>query len=432
MRKKMITRSDKPIITSLLENDLYKLMMLYAFWRRQVLNTDVVDTGVYEFQCRNMPQILLSRVIPRLMEEYQNLCSLSYTDADLTYVDSLGLFEDRRFFTFLRSFKYDMAHIDVEKVEGSRENRRDLRIQARGPIPLGMGFEIPTLFLVNEIYFDELARDHGVDRDKAVKEYRKDLRIRCDMAEHRAHDLYTGAPRPLCFADFGLRRRFSKRVQEAGIQFLLDNPHLPVRITGTSNMDAARKFNIKPAGSGTAHEWYQAFQAFYRKDLRNHQKHALDFWLECFPDKPFYPLTDTVTTPVFLRDLDFNTATKLTGFRQDSGSPIGWTKLVHRRLYELGIPVTDKKYIYSNSLDFNGAFDILDELGPRCDALPAIGTYFTNCMPYPEFTPPLNIVMKLVECNGLPVAKVSDDKGKVMCRDPQYLNMLTTTFDIER
>ena len=37
---------------------------------------------------------------------------------------------------------------------------------------------------------------------------------------------------------------------------------------------------------------------------------------------------------------------------------------------------------------------------------------------------PLNIVMKVTECNGSPVAKLSDTSGKGMCRDEDYVDYL--------
>ena len=37
---------------------------------------------------------------------------------------------------------------------------------------------------------------------------------------------------------------------------------------------------------------------------------------------------------------------------------------------------------------------------------------------------PLNIVMKLQMVNGKPVAKLSDDEGKTMCDDKEFLHYL--------
>jgi nicotinate phosphoribosyltransferase len=42
---------------------------------------------------------------------------------------------------------------------------------------------------------------------------------------------------------------------------------------------------------------------------------------------------------------------------------------------------------------------------------------------------PLNIVMKLVACNGQPVAKLSDAGGKTLCTDETFLAYLRQVFN---
>ncbi len=43
---------------------------------------------------------------------------------------------------------------------------------------------------------------------------------------------------------------------------------------------------------------------------------------------------------------------------------------------------------------------------------------------------PMQIVIKMVECDGQPVAKIADSPGKQMCEDQQYLEYLRKTFKI--
>jgi nicotinate phosphoribosyltransferase len=43
--------------------------------------------------------------------------------------------------------------------------------------------------------------------------------------------------------------------------------------------------------------------------------------------------------------------------------------------------------------------------------------------------PALNIVMKLVACNGQPVAKLSDAPGKTLCDDQTFLAYLRQVFN---
>ena len=55
-----------------------------------------------------------------------------------------------------------------------------------------------------------------------------------------------------------------------------------------------------------------------------------------------------------------------------------------------------------------------------------IGTNLTNDMGQT----PLNIVLKLVECNGQSVAKISDSPGKTMTDNDTFLAYLRQVFEI--
>ena len=55
------------------------------------------------------------------------------------------------------------------------------------------------------------------------------------------------------------------------------------------------------------------------------------------------------------------------------------------------------------------------------------GTNLTNDLGYT----PLQIVLKMVRCNGQPVAKLSDTPAKTMCDDASYLTYLKQVFEIE-
>ncbi len=62
----------------------------------------------------------------------------------------------------------------------------------------------------------------------------------------------------------------------------------------------------------------------------------------------------------------------------------------------------------------------------RCRLAFGVGTSLTN-----DLGPtPLQIVIKMVRCNGQPVAKLSDSPGKSMCDDPGYLHYLRQVFGV--
>ena len=55
-----------------------------------------------------------------------------------------------------------------------------------------------------------------------------------------------------------------------------------------------------------------------------------------------------------------------------------------------------------------------------------VGTHLTN-----DLGPPaLQIVLKMVRCNGQPVAKLSDTPGKTMVDDEGYLAYLRQVFEV--
>ena len=55
-----------------------------------------------------------------------------------------------------------------------------------------------------------------------------------------------------------------------------------------------------------------------------------------------------------------------------------------------------------------------------------MGTNLTNDLGFPA----LQIVLKMVRCNGRPVVKLSDTPGKVTAVDPAFLNYVRSAWGI--
>ena len=78
-------------------------------------------------------------------------------------------------------------------------------------------------------------------------------------------------------------------------------------------------------------------------------------------------------------------------------------------------------------LDYLRVAELYKRFKDRAIVAFGVGTNLTNDLGYT----PLNIVIKLVRCNGQPVAKLSDSPEKNMCDDPAYLAYLRQVFEIK-
>ena len=124
-------------------------------------------------------------------------------------------------------------------------------------------------------------------------------------------------------------------------------------------------------------------------------------------------------------DLTRNDVRVWDGFRHDSGDPYEWGEKMIDAIQRLGGDPMQKTLLFSDSLDFERAADLYVRFKDRAKVGFGIGTFLSNDCGLE----PLNQVMKLIECNGCPVAKISDTEGKLMCRDAEYVEWLKRTLD---
>ena len=166
-------------------------------------------------------------------------------------------------------------------------------------------------------------------------------------------------------------------------------------------------------GQGTR-EWNPAYS----------NKFALESWVKEYGIANGIALTDTISTNVFLLDFNQTYATLFSGVRHDSGNPLEWGEKIIQHYKNLGIDPKTKTLLFSDSLDFERATKIKKHFEGKAKVAFGIGTYLSN-----PLDDPLNIVIKVTECNGMPVAKLSDVEGKNMCKDPEYVEYLKRAID---
>jgi nicotinate phosphoribosyltransferase len=172
-----------------------------------------------------------------------------------------------------------------------------------------------------------------------------------------------------------------------------------------------------------AHEYLQAFQAFGTR-LRDFQTAALEGWVQEFRGDLGIALTDVVGMDAFLADFDLYFAKLFDGLRHDSGDPFLWGEKAIAHYQSLRINPRSKRLVFSDGLTVPRALALYDYFSARIQVGFGMGTHLTNYLG-PE---PLNIVMKLVNCNQQPVAKLSDSPGKTVCNDQTFLAYLRQVF----
>lgn len=400
----------EPIITSLLDNDLYKFTMLQA-----MLHQFPQTHGVYRFRCRNNKDTLypLADIKDDLEQQLDNLCELRFLEDELEYLRGLR-FMRSDFVDYLELFKLKRRFITV-----STDDKGRLFIDIEGPMIQAMFFEVFVLAIVNELYFDALSNASVIEEGQRRLDEKVTL-LHQYATEQEKCDANTP---PLIIADFGTRRRFSKAWQAHVVETL--HKAEPKIVSGTSNVYLAKKLGMTPIGT-MAHEFMQAFQALDVR-LRDSQKAALEAWVHEYRGDLGIALTDVVGMDAFLRDFDLYFAKLFDGLRHDSGDPYIWGDKAIAHYKNLKIDPRTKILTFSDGLDLDKAWDLHQYFKGQIKTSFGIGTNLTNDMGIT----PINIVLKLVECNGQPVAKLSDSPGKTMINNDTYLAYLRQVFEVD-
>ncbi|MEI7036178.1 nicotinate phosphoribosyltransferase [Fulvimonas yonginensis] len=388
------------IIQSLLDTDLYKFSMMQV-----VLHHYPAAQVEYRFKCRT-PGIDLVPYVDEIRAELAALCSLRFTPAELDYLRSWRYIKSD-FVDFLGLFQLNAKYVQIAP---AASGNGEIEIRIRGPWLHTILFEVPLLAIVNEVYFRNTQR--GLD----LAEGRQRLQAKMELL--RGDSEFADCR----IADYGTRRRFSRAWHEEVVRTLRDG--LGEQLAGTSNVWLAWKLGLTPLGT-LAHEYLQAHQALGPR-LRDSQRVALETWAKEYRGDLGIALSDVYGLDAFLRDFDMYFCKLFDGTRHDSGDPFAWGEKVLAHYRANRVDPRTKILVFSDSLDMPKVMQLYRHFRGRCQLAFGVGTNLTN-----DVGPvPLQIVIKMVRCNGQPVAKLSDSPGKNMCDDPAYVAYLRQVFDI--
>ncbi|HEY9131539.1 MAG TPA: nicotinate phosphoribosyltransferase [Dyella sp.] len=388
------------IINSLLDTDLYKFSMMQV-----VLHHYPAAQVEYRFKCRN-PGVNLVPYIDEIRAELAALCSLRFSEEELDYLRSWRFIKSD-FVDFLTLFQLNAKYVTIEP---SPAGNGEIEIRIVGPWLHTILFEVPLLAIVNEVYFRNT--QPGLDLGEGRRRLHEKIALLRDTAGHEGCRI----------ADYGTRRRFSREWQREVVATLREG--LGEQLTGTSNVWLAWRLGLRPLGT-LAHEYLQAHQALGPR-LRDSQVAALETWAREYRGDLGIALSDVYGLSAFLRDFDMYFCKLFDGTRHDSGDPFEWGERVLAHYRANRVDPSSKVLVFSDGLDIPKVMQLYTHFRGRCQLAFGVGTNLTN-----DVGPsPLNIVIKMVRCNGQPVAKLSDSPGKNMCEDEAYVAYLRQVFEI--
>ncbi|HCH6461041.1 nicotinate phosphoribosyltransferase [Vibrio parahaemolyticus] len=401
------------IIQSALDFDVYKVNMMSAV---AALYPDAMVS--YKFIVRSEED--LSELLPEVKAEVLKLQDVRFTEDEIAYMKRVAPYLKPEFVEALRHFRFnpqsDVSFHNKTMSDGSSQ----LRITINGLWKETILYETIIMSIVSEVRSRQRWSDIPFEQFQTVLEDK----VRYLKAELERRNITN-----FKFADMSTRRRFSFQAQRTMLEHL--SKELPQCLTGTSNYHLARELDLTPIGT-VAHEWFMGHQALV--NVRDSQKIALQRWQKMFNGALGIALTDTIGIDAFLKDFDEELSNAYVGVRHDSGCPFTWGEKMIAHYESLGIDPMTKTLVFTDGLNFEQALDICEHFQGRVQVSFGIGTSLANDMgnyvnDQGEAYQPLSIVIKMVTCNGSPVAKISDEPEKAMCEDIFFLMNLKRRFE---
>lgn len=400
-----------PIISSLLETDLYKFSMGQAIYHQYPSYKTK-----WAFKCRNTDVKFTSEMLEEIKEQIKHYCTIRFNEDELSYLSSIEwLHED--YVAYLRLWKPRYEDFDI-----SADDSCGLFLEATGTWLNTSMYEIPILAIVNEVYF-RMAYNY----DELFEQYKRKFNEKLNW-------LLDGTYNIGLFSEFGLRRRLSSEAQDLAVKKLCENngKYKDSYCVGTSNVYLAKKYGVKPVGT-MAHEYIMCIgqgNPMYNPAYSN--KLAMDSWTKEYGVLNGTYLTDTIGDATTHLDMGYTYSISFSGVRHDSGDPYKWGdewvkhyEKYYNKYHDERVNPKNKTLLFSDSLNFEKASKLYEYFKDRIKVAFGIGTYISN----DTDISPLNIVMKVVECNEGPVAKLSNSEGKTMCKDNEYVEYLKKSIE---
>jgi len=389
-----------PIVRSLLDTDIYKLLMLQTIWKE---NADVPVT----FSLINRSKsVRLADEIDKgeLIAQLDHARTVTLTNKEYIWLAGNTFYGKKRLFSedFLNWLNsYSLPPYELRVDDGQ------YYIDFKGSWADVTLWEIPVLSIVSELRSRAALSAVG--------------RFELDVLYARAKTkLWEKVVRlkslpDLRIADFGTRRRHGFLWQRWCIAAMKEG--LGDAFIGTSNVLMAMELDLNAIGTN-AHElpMIQATIAQSDEALRSSPYAVLENWQRTYDGNLLIVLPDTYGTTTFLANAP-DWVADWSGFRIDSKDPIEGGEELIQWWQSKGIDPRNKLLIFSDGLDVDTIENAYHHFDGRVRLSFGWGTHLTNdfrdCAPrMNEQLRAISLVCKVTEANGQPTVKLSDNIAK--------------------
>ncbi len=389
-----------PIVRSLLDTDVYKLLMLQTIWK--------------EFAQIPVTFSLINRTHSVRLAEEINMVELG---EQLDYARTIGITKKERIWLAGNTFYGRERLFSSEFIDWLTDYRLpeyQLR-QQDGQFLIDFHgcwseitlWELPVLTIISELRSRAALRQVGRFELDVIYARAKAKLWEKVMRLNRLPELH--------LADFGSRRRHSFLWQNWCVEALKDG--LGEKFIGTSNVLLAMKHDLEAIGTN-AHELPMVVAALADSDdeLRNVPYQVLQSWQRNYDGNLLIVLPDAYGTTTFLRHAP-DWVANWRGFRVDSKEPIAGGEELIQWWQSMGQEPREKLIIFSDGLDIDDIETITHHFAEKVNIGFGWGTNLTNdfknCAPTPNARlNAFSLVCKVTQADGKPTVKLSDNLEK--------------------
>jgi len=392
---------DKPIIEDLSMTDFYKFPMGQFVFHRYP-DVKVLFSLINRTKSAKLGKII---DIGELRENLDHVRTLSFGNSFLHYLRGTNEYESRMFeedfLEFLRTFRLPEYNLEPAPDDQIRFDTLDVWKKSTH-------WEIYAMKIIKTLYIRHFMKD--------MTKFEREMMYAEGVRRLGEKIKFLKINPGILWSEFATRRSDTEW-QEYVVRTLANefpkNSDGKSQFLGTSNVYLAQKYDLMPMGTN-AHELQMVISGLfsYSKEMFIQSiKYFLTEWWEEYGQGLAMFLPDTFGSEFMMSLITKEQAQDWKGMRQDSGDPIIFGENLIKFYEERGIDPKSKLLLFSDGLEMDTikmlherfAGRIRDSYGWGTNLADDFGAY-----------PPLSIIVKAMEANGIGLVKLSDNIAKAL------------------